>query len=56
MDIDYRLYHARKTNKVVIVNFDKHDNTGEYLRDFTKGGADVVIDCVGIDGKMTPLE
>jgi S-(hydroxymethyl)glutathione dehydrogenase/alcohol dehydrogenase len=54
--IDYRLEHAKKTNKVETVNFEQHDNTGEYLREITHGGADVVIDAVGMDGKMTPLE
>lgn len=54
--IDYRLQHAKNTNKVEIVNFEQHENTGEYLREITKGGADIVIDCVGMDGKMTPLE
>jgi len=54
--IDYRLKHAKKFNKVETVNFEQYDNTGEYLRDLTKGGADIVIDCVGMDGKMTPLE
>lgn len=54
--IDYRLKHAKKYNKVETVNFEQHDNTGEYLRELTHGGADIVIDCVGMDGKMTPLE
>ncbi|WP_243187006.1 zinc-binding dehydrogenase [Clostridium muellerianum] len=54
--IDYRLKHAKKYNKVETVNFEQHDNTGEYLREITHGGADIVIDCVGMDGKMTPLE
>lgn len=54
--IDYRLKHAEKHNKVETVNFEQYDNTGEYLRDLTEGGADIVIDCVGMDGKMTPLE
>ncbi|MVX64323.1 alcohol dehydrogenase catalytic domain-containing protein [Clostridium chromiireducens] len=54
--IDYRLEHAKKHNKVETVNFEKHENTGEYLREITHGGADVVIDCVGMDGKMTPME
>jgi S-(hydroxymethyl)glutathione dehydrogenase / alcohol dehydrogenase len=54
--IDYRLDHARRTNKVEIVNFEQHQNTGEHLKEITHGGADVVIDCVGMDGKMTPLE
>jgi len=54
--IDYRLQHAQRTNKVEIVNFEQHDNTGEYLKEITHGGADIVIDCVGMDGKFTPLE
>jgi S-(hydroxymethyl)glutathione dehydrogenase/alcohol dehydrogenase len=54
--IDYRLRHAEKHNKVEAVNLEQHGNTGDYLRDLTHGGADVVIDCVGMDGKMTPLE
>jgi S-(hydroxymethyl)glutathione dehydrogenase / alcohol dehydrogenase len=54
--IDYRLQHAKKTNKVEIVNFEQYENTGEYLKEITKGGADVVIDAVGMDGKMTPME
>ncbi len=52
----YRLNHAKKMNKVEIINFDLHDETGFYLNDFTNGGADVVIDCVGMDGKKTPAE
>jgi len=54
--IDYRLMHAKRTNKVETINFEKHENCGEYLKEITHGGADVVIDCVGMDGKMTPLE
>jgi len=54
--IDYRLEHAKETNKVEVVNFEQQQNTGEYLKEITHGGADVVIDCVGMDGKMTPLE
>jgi S-(hydroxymethyl)glutathione dehydrogenase/alcohol dehydrogenase len=54
--IDYRLEHAKKYNKVETVNFEQHDNTGEYLKEITHGGADIVIDCVGMDGKMTPME
>lgn len=54
--IDYRLEHAKKYNNVETVNFEEHENTGEYLKEITHGGADIVIDCVGMDGKMTPLE
>ncbi|AWB46563.1 glutathione-dependent formaldehyde dehydrogenase [Paenibacillus sp. CAA11] len=54
--VDYRLQHAKRTNNVEIVNFEQHDHTGNYLKEITKGGADVVIDAVGMDGKMTDLE
>lgn len=54
--VDYRLEHAKRTNKVETVNFEQYENVGSYLKEMTKGGADVVIDCVGMDGKMTPLE
>lgn len=55
-NLEYRLQHAKKTNKVETVNFEHYPNTGEYLKEITKGGADVVIDAVGMDGKMTPME
>ncbi|ASS70385.1 zinc-dependent alcohol dehydrogenase [Bacillus atrophaeus] len=54
--IDYRLQHAKRTNNVEILNFEHEQNTGSYLKEITQGGADVVIDCVGMDGKMSPLE
>ncbi|WP_058308979.1 zinc-dependent alcohol dehydrogenase [Gracilibacillus massiliensis] len=54
--IDYRLEHAKKINKTETYDFTKHDDIGEYLKEITKGGADVVIDCVGMDGKKSPLE
>jgi S-(hydroxymethyl)glutathione dehydrogenase/alcohol dehydrogenase len=54
--LDYRLEHAKRTNKVETVNFEKVENVGSHLKEMTKGGADVVIDAVGMDGKMTPLE
>lgn len=53
--VDYRLNHAEKYG-VETVNFKEHDNTGEYLKEITHGGADVVIDCVGMDGKMSAFE
>ena len=53
--IGYRLNHATGYG-VETVNFEDYDNTGEYLKDITSGGADVVIDCVGMDGKMTTFE
>lgn len=54
--IDYRLRHAKKTNRVEIVNAGEQNATGSYLKELTKGGADVVIDCTGMSGKMTPME
>lgn len=54
--VGYRLEHAKRTNNVEIVNFEDYENAGDYLHEMTKGGADVVIDCVGMDGKMSDLE
>lgn len=54
--IDYRLEHAKRTNKVEAVNFEHHQDVGNYLKEITGGGADVVLDCVGMSGKMTPME
>ena len=54
--VDYRLQHAERTNKVETVNFEQEPNIGNHLKEITQGGADVVIDCVGLDGKMTPME
>ncbi len=53
--IDYRLAHARSYG-VETVNLEEHEDTGEMLHDMTDGGADVVLDCVGVDGKMTTFE
>lgn len=55
-NIDYRLNHARTYDGVEVVNFSEHDDTGEYIKEITHGGADVVIDCVGMDGTMSNLE
>lgn len=54
--IDYRLEHAKKYNQVETINLNDHDNTGSYIKEITKGGTDVVIDCVGMDGKMSVIE
>ncbi|WP_079911723.1 zinc-dependent alcohol dehydrogenase [Paenibacillus sp. 32352] len=54
--VDYRLQHAKRTNHVETVNFEQQQNVGSYLKEITKGGADVVIDAVGMDGKMSDLE
>ncbi|MET3699564.1 S-(hydroxymethyl)glutathione dehydrogenase/alcohol dehydrogenase [Bacillus oleivorans] len=54
--INYRLQHAKRTNNVEIINFEDHEHTGEYLKELTSGGADIVIDAVGMDGKFSDLE
>ena len=54
--IQYRLQHAKRTNNVEIINFEDHENTGEYLKELTSGGADIVIDAVGMDAKFSDLE
>ena len=53
--VSYRLNHA-KNYGVETVNFQEYDNVGEHLKEITHGGADVVIDCVGMDGKMSTFE
>ncbi len=53
---DYRLQHSKQTNKTEVFDFTKYDDMGETLKELTKGGADVVIDCVGMDGKKSALE
>jgi S-(hydroxymethyl)glutathione dehydrogenase/alcohol dehydrogenase len=54
--LDYRLQHAKRTNNVEIVNVESQENIGNHLKEMTKGGADIVIDCSGMSGKMSPLE
>ena len=53
--VDYRLDHARSYG-VEVLNFEDYDNTGMEIKELTHGGADVVIDCVGMDGKMSRME
>jgi len=54
--VGYRLDHAKKYNQVETINFEDYDNTGEYIKEITGGGADAVVDCVGMDGKMSTIE
>ncbi|MFS0725182.1 zinc-dependent alcohol dehydrogenase [Paenibacillus sp. 1P07SE] len=54
--LDYRLQHAKRTNSVEIMNAEQYENVGNNLKEMTKGGADIVIDCTGMSGKMSPLE
>lgn len=53
--VDYRLRHAAGYG-VETLNFEDFDNTGMEIKELTHGGADVVIDCVGMDGKMSAME
>ena len=53
--IDYRLKHA-KAYGVETINIEDYDNTGLEIKERTHGGADVVIDCVGLDGRMSFME
>lgn len=54
--LDYRLEHAKRTNGVEVFNFEKVDHLEEHLKEITRGGADVVIDCVGLDAKKSVAE
>ena len=54
--VPYRLMKAKQMNNAEICNFEDHDDTGKFLRELTGGGAEVVIDCVGIDGKKSAME
>lgn len=54
--LNYRLNHAKKTNKVETYNLDEFEDVGMQIREITKGGVDVVIDCVGMDGKLNIVE
>ena len=53
--VGYRLEHAKRYG-AEIVNFEEYDETGAYIKEITLGGADCVIDCVGVDGKMSLME
>ena len=55
-NVAYRLRHAHEQGHAEVFDFERFDNMGEYLKEITGGGADAVIDCVGMDGKMTTLE
>ncbi|MFS0723011.1 zinc-dependent alcohol dehydrogenase [Paenibacillus sp. 1P07SE] len=54
--LPYRLEKAKRMNDVEIYNFEEYENMGASIREMTQGGTDVVIDCVGMDGKKTTLE
>ncbi len=54
--VPYRLEHAHRINQVETVNIEDEENMGRHVKEMTHGGADVVLDCVGMDGKMTVVE
>ncbi|MFZ4450661.1 zinc-dependent alcohol dehydrogenase [Salibacterium aidingense] len=54
--VQYRLAHASQSNQVETFDFSQYDDLGSHLKEITKGGADAVIDCVGMDGKKNPVE
>lgn len=54
--VPYRINHAIKMNNVEAYNFEDFDDMGSHIREITHGGVDVVIDCVGMDGKMSVME
>ncbi|OXS74663.1 zinc-dependent alcohol dehydrogenase [Domibacillus enclensis] len=54
--VPYRLAKAKQMNNVETFNFSDYKNMGDHLKEITNGGADVVIDCVGMDGKKSPVE
>ncbi|MFJ7729247.1 zinc-dependent alcohol dehydrogenase [Neobacillus sp. NPDC097160] len=54
--LPYRLNHAKKMNNVEIFDLTKQKDIGLYIKEITQGGADVIIDAVGMDGKKTPIE
>jgi len=54
--VPYRLKHAIKMNNVEAYNFEDFFDMGAHIKELTSGGVDVVIDCVGMDGKLNALE
>ncbi len=53
--VGYRLQRAEAFGAEAL-HLDNQDHTGDVIKEMTGGGADVVIDCVGMDGKMTTFE
>ncbi len=53
--VDYRLQKAKEFGAETI-HLEHQDHTGDLIKEMTHGGADAVIDCVGMDGKMTKFE
>ncbi len=55
-EIPYRMELAKKMNNVEVFDFTQSDNMGAFIHEITSGGARIVIDCVGMDGKKSPAE
>jgi S-(hydroxymethyl)glutathione dehydrogenase / alcohol dehydrogenase len=51
-----RLDYARTVNQAEAFSFVEQPDLAGYLYELTGGGAQVVIDCAGSDGLMTPVE
>lgn len=51
-----RLDHSKHWNHTEGFNLAEFDDLGNHLLDITDGGADVVIDCVGMSGRMKTIE
>lgn len=54
--VKHRLEYSAKKIGIETLNFEEVDIPSMALLDMTHGGADVVIDCVGMDGKERKLE
>lgn len=54
--IPERLEYARRVNRSEVYNFLEYEDLAGDLYENTGGGANVVLDCVGGDGMMTPGE
>ena len=55
-EIPYRMNLAKKINNVEVFDFSQYDNMGAHIHEITSGGARIVIDCVGMDGKKSAAE
>ncbi len=54
--VKHRLKYAATKIGVETLNFEEVDFPSFALKDMTDGGADIVIDCVGMDGKQRKIE
>jgi S-(hydroxymethyl)glutathione dehydrogenase/alcohol dehydrogenase len=54
--LNYRLNYAKKLNNVETFNLDDFKDVGSVIKEITNGGAEIIIDCVGMNGKKSALE